>query len=73
MNDLLLGGADVADVGDGKVVGDGLLDGDASGGGLFGASGANAGQAGIDAKASDAEESLEAATELAGDGFGENL
>src|SRR5579863_7166712 len=71
LNDLLLGGADVADVGDSEVVGDLLFDGDAGGGVLFGAAGGDFCKAGIDAEAGDAEEAFEAATELAGNGFRE--
>src|SRR5258708_980131 len=73
LDNLLLGGADVADVGDGEVASDLLFDGDAGGGVLFGAAGGKFGKARADANAGNAEEAFEASTQLAGDSFGEQL
>ena len=71
LDDLLLGGADVADVGDGEIAGDLLFYSDAGSGVLFRAGGSDFGEAGIDAKSGDAKELFESAADLTGNRFGE--
>src|SRR5258708_19240784 len=68
---LLLGGADVGDVGHRELGGDLLLDGDARAQVWGGRGGAEAGRAGIDPEPGDTKQTLRAAAQLAGNRFRE--